>query len=65
MNEVGPTIADTFYEEIFRGPDGEHAGTANIAKSAKALHIAVNNLRSQNVSFRRWVPFVHMGNFFL
>jgi hypothetical protein len=53
----GPTIADAFYEELFRGgplkPD--------MAKSALALHLAVKKLRSQSVSFRRWVPFIHMG----
>ncbi|KAF8970455.1 CHAT domain-containing protein [Flammula alnicola] len=57
----GPTIADTFYEELFRGPDGKPALEPDITKSARALYLAVNKLRSQNVSFRRWVPFIHMG----
>ncbi|PPQ93379.1 hypothetical protein CVT25_007088 [Psilocybe cyanescens] len=61
MDRDGPTIADAFYREIFRGPDGKLAGEPDVTKSAYALHIAVKELRSRNVSFRRWVPFIHMG----
>ena len=61
MDPDGPTIADAFYEELFRGPDGEPALVPDTTKSAQALHIAVKKLRSQNVPFRRWVPFIHMG----
>ncbi|KAF8962316.1 CHAT domain-containing protein [Flammula alnicola] len=57
----GPTIADAFYEELFRGPDEKPALEPDITKSARALYLAVKKLRSQNVSFRRWVPFIHMG----
>jgi len=62
MDEDGPTIADTFYEELFSGgPDGRPALKPDMTKSALALHLAVKKLRSQSVSFRRWVPFIHMG----
>lgn len=60
-DEDGPVIADAFYEELFRGPDGKRVQVPNTSKSALALHLAVKRLRSKNVSFRRWVPFIHMG----
>jgi hypothetical protein len=60
-DEDGPTIADAFYEELFRGPDGRQTLEPDIGKSALALHLAVKKLRSQSISFRRWVPFIHMG----
>ena len=62
MDEDGPTIVDTFYEELFSGgPDGRPAIKPDMTKSALALHLAVKKLRLQGVSFRRWVPFIHMG----
>ena len=30
-------------------------------QAARALHYAVTKLRSENVSFTRWVPFIHLG----
>ncbi|KDR66899.1 hypothetical protein GALMADRAFT_1135831 [Galerina marginata CBS 339.88] len=61
MDEDGPTIADAFYKELFRGPDGKPTRAPDTSRSAHALHIAVKKLRSERVSFRRWVPFIHMG----
>ena len=61
MDEDGPIIADAFYEELFRGPDGRPIDQPDVKKSTYALHLAVKKLRSKNVSFRRWVPFIHMG----
>ena len=61
MDEDGPTISGGFYEDIFRGPDGKPSLEPDITRSAQALHASVMNLRSQNVSFKRWVPFIHMG----
>jgi len=61
VDEDGPTIAGSFYEELVRGPDGTPSLEPDVTKSAQALHMAVKKLRVQNVSFRRWVPFVHMG----
>ena len=53
----GPAVTDVFYRELFRdetiGPD--------IEKSAEALDIAVRELRSRGVAYKRWVPFIHMG----
>ncbi|KIK04823.1 hypothetical protein K443DRAFT_92380 [Laccaria amethystina LaAM-08-1] len=65
MDKDGPTIADTFYKELFSGgPDGRPALEPDMTKSALALHLAVKKLRSQpDVSFRRWVPFIHMGKY--
>jgi len=60
MDEDGPTIADRFYEDIFRGPD-EKLLEPDITRSAQAIHVSVKKLRSQNVSFKCWVPFIHMG----
>ncbi|EDR04924.1 uncharacterized protein LACBIDRAFT_303808 [Laccaria bicolor S238N-H82] len=62
IDEDGPTIVDTFYEELCSGGlDGRPALKPDMTKSALALHLAVKKLRSQGVSFRRWVPFIHMG----
>ena len=61
MDEDGPTIADTFYEEIFQGPDGKPALQPDTSKSAQAIHVAIKKLRSSNAPFHRWVPFIHMG----
>ena len=62
MDKDGPTIVDTFYEELFiRSPDGRPALKPDMTRSALALHLAVKKLRSQGVSFHRWVPFIHMG----
>ena len=62
MDKDGPTIVDTFYGELFSGgPDGGPALKPDMTKSTVALHLAVKKLRSQGVSFRRWVPFIHMG----
>lgn len=60
-DEDGPTIADAFYRELFLGPDGQKALVPDVTKSAYALHNAVQELRAQKVSFRRWVPFIYMG----
>ncbi|PPR04356.1 hypothetical protein CVT26_004224, partial [Gymnopilus dilepis] len=57
----GPVIADAFYKELFTGPDGSRLEVPDTSKSAKALWVAVNELRAKGVEFRRWVPFIHMG----
>ena len=61
MDQKGPTIADAFYEELFRDPNGKLTLVPDTTKSAQALHIAVKKLCSHNVPFRRWVPFIRMG----
>ena len=62
-DDDGPVVADAFYEELFRvhGPDGKPPARPDITRSAFALHLAVNKLRSSGVAFHRWVSFIHMG----
>lgn len=57
----GPVIADAFYTELFKGPDGNPMPLPDTSKSAEALSVAVNELRTRGVPFKRWVPFIHMG----
>lgn len=60
INDVdGPVVADAFYGYLFRnGPES----TPDTTEAAYALHLAVKKLRlNPEVSFRRWVPFIHMG----
>ncbi|KDR86180.1 hypothetical protein GALMADRAFT_53910 [Galerina marginata CBS 339.88] len=61
MDKDGPIVADVFYEELFRGPDGKPMLVPDTEKSPQALHKAVQKLRFQKVAFRRWIPFIHMG----
>ncbi|EFI28548.1 hypothetical protein CC1G_13570 [Coprinopsis cinerea okayama7 len=57
-DEDGPVVADVFYRHLFRrGLDS----SPDITVAAYALHIAVKELREKDVSFSRWVPFVHHG----
>ncbi|KAJ7107528.1 CHAT domain-containing protein [Mycena epipterygia] len=60
----GPTIAEMFYQHLFKGcdADADPPILPDLTKAAEALHIAVKNLREDpEVSFSRWVPFVHYG----
>ncbi|KAF8193164.1 CHAT domain-containing protein [Mycena galopus ATCC 62051] len=60
----GPTIADSFYEHLFKNcdPNSNPPVLPDLTQAAKALHVAVANLRKEpDISFRRWVPFVHYG----
>jgi hypothetical protein len=56
----GPKIADSFYENLFKKCATSQAGP-DTAQAARALHLAVAKLRSEKVSFVRWVSFVHLG----
>lgn len=62
VDSDGPKIADTFYEVLLKETnlttDGSQPDTT---QAARALHLAVAKLRSDNVSFVRWVPFIHLG----
>ncbi|KAF8501295.1 CHAT domain-containing protein, partial [Gautieria morchelliformis] len=62
-DEDGPKVADAFYEYLYRMKPSTVAGTfqPNTREAARALHVAVDKLRSEGVSFKRWVPFIHMG----
>jgi hypothetical protein len=57
----GPKIADTFYENLFKESIAMGASQPDTTQAARALHVAVAKLRSENASFARWVPFIHMG----
>ena len=57
-DEDGPKVADNFYGHIF----GMHCESyPDFTKAAAALDLAVNKLREEGSSFRRWVPFIHLG----
>ena len=60
-NQDGPAVANAFYRELFSGGDGSPMTVPDTSKSAEALLIAVEELRSRGVEFRRWVPFIHIG----
>ncbi|KDR78250.1 hypothetical protein GALMADRAFT_138368 [Galerina marginata CBS 339.88] len=60
-DEDGSTVTDSFYKELFRGADGKITGQPDTSRSARALHVAVKKLRSGDVPFSGWVPFIHMG----
>jgi hypothetical protein len=55
----GPKIANSFYADFFKG----YSSTTgpDTTQAARALHRAVTKLRSENASFVRWVPFIHLG----
>ncbi|KAJ7855695.1 CHAT domain-containing protein [Mycena leptocephala] len=57
MNDSdGPTIAEIVYSHLFReGQQPTHTDTV------EALQLAVKELKSRNVPYERWVPFIHIG----
>ncbi|THH13179.1 hypothetical protein EW146_g7014 [Bondarzewia mesenterica] len=57
----GPYIVDSFYEYLFQDESGTRVSLPDTARAARALHLAVANLRKRHVPFARWVPFVHFG----
>jgi hypothetical protein len=59
----GPKIADTFYHDLFKMSSHSMADSSgpDTTRAAIALHTAVSKLRSEDVSFIRWVPFIHLG----
>ncbi|KAF7369489.1 CHAT domain-containing protein [Mycena venus] len=65
MNDLdGPKIADAFYEYLFKDcdPHSNPPVVPDLTQAAKALHFAVAKLRQEpDISFRRWVPFIHYG----
>ena len=56
----GPAIADSFYGHLFKEYEIDNVGS-DTTQAARALHHAVAKLRSENVPFARWVPFIHLG----
>jgi hypothetical protein len=63
-DEDGPKVADSFYEYLFQEASGS-TGTQirlDATGAAQSLHYAVLKLRKdKQCSFKRWVPFIHMG----
>jgi hypothetical protein len=57
-DEDGPKITDIFYNHIFCRQGEPYPDST---KAAEALHLAVKKLRIEGISFRRWVPFIHLG----
>ncbi|KAF8469924.1 CHAT domain-containing protein [Gautieria morchelliformis] len=62
-DEDGPKVAEAFYEYLYRKKPSAVAGMfqPDTREAARALHVAIDKLRSEGVSFKRWVPFIHMG----
>ncbi|KAJ7213456.1 CHAT domain-containing protein [Mycena pura] len=57
MNDQdGPLVAKKFYSHLFR--DGRQPQARD---AAEALHLAIKQLRRQDVPYERWVPIIHMG----
>ncbi|KAJ6562319.1 CHAT domain-containing protein [Mycena capillaripes] len=55
-DDDGPTIAEVVYSHLFR--EGQQPQASD---TAEALHLAVKELKKQNVPYERWVPFIHIG----
>jgi len=64
-DEDGPKVADSFYCHLFQptmsAARGDLHASPNTAEAASALHVAIFKLRAEECSFKRWVPFIHMG----
>ncbi|KAF7358142.1 CHAT domain-containing protein [Mycena venus] len=61
-DDDGPAVAVAFYEHLLGQCTPERAARADLTNAAKALHVAVGKLREkENMTFKRWVPFVHFG----
>ncbi|KAF8501977.1 CHAT domain-containing protein [Gautieria morchelliformis] len=63
FDEDGPMVADAFYEHLFRENKSAVVNTfrPDTTEAARALDVAVAKLRAKGVSFKRWIPFIHMG----
>jgi hypothetical protein len=55
-----PDVAETFYAHLFKNGTNSNPDTT---EAARALHLAVKKLRMkrQGITFRQWVPFIHLG----
>ncbi|KAJ6597491.1 CHAT domain-containing protein [Mycena vulgaris] len=52
----GPLVAEIFYSHLFGNGSQPQASDA-----AEALQLAVKQLKTRNVSYERWIPFIHLG----
>lgn len=55
-DQDGPLVAKHFYSHLL-----SHGRQSQASDAAKALHLAIKELRSKNVPYERWIPFIHMG----
>jgi hypothetical protein len=54
--------SDTGKQMSFDSPNEGFCIYEDLTRAAEALHLAVAKLREEpNISFKRWVPFVHYG----
>jgi CHAT domain-containing protein len=60
-DEDGPNITKTFYRYLSRTQEQDGIHVPDATQAARALHLAVRQLREEGCSFRRWVPFIHIG----
>jgi tetratricopeptide (TPR) repeat protein/CHAT domain-containing protein len=56
-DEDGPMISKEFYKHMFRKPGNK----ADFRDSAKALNLAIREMRKNRVPLERWILFVHIG----
>ncbi|KAJ7883581.1 CHAT domain-containing protein, partial [Mycena leptocephala] len=55
-DDDGSTVAEIVYSHLFReGQQPKHTD------SAKALQLAVKELKIRKVPYERWIPFIHIG----
>jgi hypothetical protein len=61
-DEDRPTVTDSFYGHLFESAATDTPRTGpDTTQAARALHMAVAELRKKQCSFKRWVPFIHFG----
>jgi hypothetical protein len=62
----GPVVAGQFYRRLFDGyastttDDGDYP-CPDLTRAARALHLAVAEVRKKGAPLERWVPFIHIG----
>ena len=56
-DKVGPIVSKAFYSYMFRNPGSK----VDIRDSAKALSMAIRELRKQGVPLNCWIVLVHIG----
>jgi hypothetical protein len=56
-DKAGPIVSKAFYNYMFRNPGNK----ADIRDSAKALSVAIRELRKQGAPLDCWIVLVHIG----
>jgi hypothetical protein len=60
-DEDGPKIAEDFYTHLFFSNSQSRNNIPDVMEAARALHLAVKQLREQGCPVVRWAPFIHFG----